>query len=261
MTFRDFEEAEFQQLGLVIGAVDETSTPNGANKEIVLIEAANPSQAAKEVTAQLAMSLESKSYKTAYFVWGSDVSMLKGKHCIALMELDDSLLRDLNEKDFNSSRKVILEAASTFWVVGHNDPSAAMIDGLARVVRNETPGLSIRTFHYNEGSNASNEKTGELIARTFHSTTTDDEFMIKDGVVNVSRVGEDGILNDEIEGLLPSSGKKVAKMQLGQTHGAQKLCVLTPGMLGSLAFETDEDPQTDLPADMIEIYVKATALK
>jgi hypothetical protein len=245
---------------LTIGSVDVAVEPI-EDKEIVLIIRPNSSQAAKDVVARLAMVLEDQYYKTTIFIWGSEMTALKGKQCLALMELDNSIFMNLNERDFELIKTLILGAKSTFWVVGHGDPSAAMIAGLARVVRNETPGISLRTFHYEQYTRASSEKVGELIAKVFTSKTSDNEFMVKDGVINVSRVEEDAALNNEIELLLSQRGRKVTKMPLGQADGPQKLCVLTPGLLDSLTFEVDKVAQTNLSAEMIEIKVKATALQ
>lgn len=259
--FTDFEEPQFQQLSLLVGSLEEPSEASAEDRDIVLIEAANPSEAAQTITAQLTLALEEKSYKVKSFAWGSDISTLKGKSCIALMELEKPLLSALSEQDFNSMKQLILEAASTLWVVGLDGPSGGMISGLARVVRNETPGISFRTLHADLTSLATSENLGALITRVFQSSTPDDEFMVKDGVVHVSRIEEDASLNEEIERLLPNAGKKIGRVPIGQTPGPVKLCVQTPGILDSLCFEPDDFPQTELGAEQIEIQVKATALK
>lgn len=227
----------------------------------MLIEAANPSETARAVSAQLALALGKLSYKTTSFVWGSDVSVLKNKPCIALVELEKSLLGALNEQDFTSLRQLILETASLLWVVGLDDPSGGLISGLARVVRHETSGLSFRTLHTEPASLATPEIIGALTARIFRSKTPDDEFRIRDGIISVSRIEEDALLNEELERLLPHTGKQINRIPLAQAPGPHKLCVQIPGMLDSLCFEPDELPHTELEADQIEIHVKATALK
>lgn len=261
IVFRDFEEPQLQQVSLLVASADTGAEVSIGNGEVTLIEMENPSEAARAVSAQLALALNRVSLKTTSFVWGSDVSMLKNKSCISLIELEKPLLSALSEQDFNSLKQLVLEAASTFWVVGLDDPSGGMVAGLARVVRNEVPGISFRTLHTDPTSLESPEGLGGIISRAFESKNSDNEFTIKDGILSVSRIEEDALLNEQLERLLPHAGNKIDKRPLGQAPGPHKLCVQTPGMLDSLCFEADDLPDTDLEADQIEIYVKATALK
>ena len=260
-TFRDSQDPQLQQICLLAASIESGADVSESGQEIVLLEAANPSDSARAVSTQLINRLNELSYKTTSYVWGSDVSVLKNKSCIALPELDRSLLSALSEQDFTSLKQLILEAASTLWLVGLDEPSRGMISGVARVVRNEVPGLSFRTLHTNSISLKSPEKLGELIIRAFMSKASDDEFMIKDGILSVSRIEEDTPLNEQIARLLPHADKSIDRMPLGQAPGPYKLCIQTPGMLDSLCFEPDDLPQTDLEPDEIEIQVKATALK
>lgn len=177
------------------------------------------------------------------------------------MELENPLLYDISEIGFNSMKQLILEAARTLWITGNDDPSSGMVAGLARVVRNEVPGISFRTLHADLSSHATSEKLETLITRVFQSSTADDEFMVKDGVLYVSRIEEDAHLNDEVERLLPNAGKKIDRIPLGQAPGPLKLSVQVPGILDSLCFEPDDLPQTEIGDEQIEIQVKATALK
>jgi zearalenone synthase (highly reducing iterative type I polyketide synthase) len=229
--------------------------------EITLIEAAKPSKRARISAHHIDMTLQVLGYKITRFSWGSDVLILNGKSCISLLELETSILRDLTEQDFVSIKRLILGAASTFWVVGFDDPSAAMIDGLARVVRNENPGMSFRTFHAEQSSLSNPGHLGEFISRAFNSETTEDEFRIINGLLNVSRIEEDKVLNEEINDILPRAEKKITSMPLGQAQYPLKLCVPKPGRLDSVCLEPDELPETDLEDDQIEIQVKASSLK
>jgi SAM-dependent methyltransferase len=256
----DFTKPEVQQLTLTIGTPDNT-LEHIKDTEIVLITRPNASPASEEIVAQLAKLLKSQSYSITNFVWGSDLSVLTGKHCLALLELDHSMMYDLSERDFVTVRQLILEAKSTFWVVGHDEPSAAMITGLARVVRNEVPGIDFRTFLYDRHSQVSNWEVTVLVAKVLGSTSPENEFVVKSGVVNICRVDEDTALNSEIELLKPNSSKRTATTPLGQVKCPQKLCALTPGLIESLCFEADELALSELSTEMVEINVKATSLR
>ena len=257
----DNEDPTLQLASLLLGRTDATTESREHGGEIILIERHNPSQTARDVSARLTHELEKASCKVQSFTWGSDISKIAKKTCISLLELENPFLSNLTEQHFTWLKEVILETAGIFWVAVNEDPNSAMISGLARVVRNEAPGLSFRTLHTDSVAVTSPERLATLLGRAFLSAGPEDEYLIKDGTILVSRIEEDTTLNNQLEDLLPSSGRKVAQIALGQALGPLKLCIQTPGMLDSLCFEPDDLPNTELKSDEIEIQVKATALK
>ena len=263
--FHSSEAAQASQSSLLIVEKTEVYT-NGVNESseperITLINAADRSESAQMLTRELSYSLEQHGYATASFVWGSDVSKLAGQSCMSLLELERPLLRDLSEKDFTYIKKIILDTSSLFWVTGIDDPESAMIDGLARVVRNEIPGLLLRTFHSENSSLAPAAPLAESISRAFASKTQDDEFRVKDDLLQTSRIEEDTDLNKQISNLLPDAPEIISSMPLGRAGDPLKLCVQSPGILDSICMKVDESAETALETDSIEIRVKATALK
>jgi hypothetical protein len=265
MVIHNVEETQSQQLNLVIAKKTEVSHVNGTtetsgHEHVMLIQVADPSEAAQAIASDLAASLERSGYTAIPFIWGSDMSHLSGKSCISLVELETPLLRDLTDKDFASVQQLVLGASNILWVVGFDDPSAAMVDGLARTVRNETPGLSFRTFHAEE-QYSSSASLGDLIGRVFSSTTEDDEFLVRGHLLHVSRIEEDEALNEQINDILPDAQERISSMPLGQAQYPTKLCIRNPGMLDSLCLEPDDLPGTKLEDNFIEIQVKATVLK
>lgn len=261
LTVHDFEDAQFRQLDLMVYTADQVMQNDGQSGEITLIEAPDQGGFAQSTSKCIAKNLAQNGYKTNRFTWGSDVSVLNGKTCIALVELENSILQNLGEGDFKILKDLVLEAKSILWVVGFgDDPSANMIDGLVRVVRNETPGLSFRTFHAGDRSLSTN-KLGELISHVSLSSSPDTEFEVKDGLLNVGRIHEEEGLNNEIHQLVSGTDNEIAKAPLGQAPYPLKLCIPNPGILDSLCFEPDDLPETELEPEKIEIEVKATALK
>ena len=265
MVFQNIDEDASQQLSLVMAKINDMSDANGVNgvtkKEVVLIQPAEPAVHTQAVASDLTACLEKTDHSITPFRWGSDISKLSGKSCISLMELETPLLRDLGRDDFDTLKNAVLGAQKMFWIVGFDDPSAALIDGVARVVRNEVPGLSFRTLHTKEQTVLSTGNLTELIARAFNSKTEDDEYLINDGVLQVSRIEEDEVLNAQINDVLPGAESKIVSMPLKQAQYPLKLAVQKPGMLDSLCLEPDDLPETALEETFIEIQVKATALK
>ena len=231
--------------------------------EITIILATNPTETALAVAAKLVSGLQKHHYEAHMFSWGADLSALAGKSCISLLEFENSLLRDLRAEDFEPFKKLILETKSLFWVTALADPSSAMIDGLVRVVRNETPGLDVRVLHVDEPSSlvAPAERLADLLAKTFLLKGEDKEFQVKDNVVHICRAEEDTILNEEINSLLPGSTKAIAEIPLREIQYPVKLCVRSPGMLSSVCLEPDESAEAGLEPGFVEIETKATSLK
>ncbi|KAL2020286.1 hypothetical protein VTK56DRAFT_8610 [Thermocarpiscus australiensis] len=239
--------------------IDATAEPR---QVVTIVQAANPTEEARVLTFKLIESLEKHGCETSVFSWGSDMSTLAGKSCISLLEVQNPLLVDLSADDFAAVKKLLLETAQLFWVTALDDPGTAMIDGLVRVVRNETPGLRLRVFHADEQpSLAQVKRLADVMTRAFLWTGEDNEFQVRDGLVHVSRIEEDTALNEEIYSLLPGAEKTVVSLPLKEIQCPVKLCVRSPGMLSSVCLEADDEAETELEPDYIEIQVKATALK
>ncbi|RYC61650.1 hypothetical protein CHU98_g4553 [Xylaria longipes] len=242
-------------------------TANGSSNlggnEITIIHAASPTKAALTAASTLARIFPTYGYEIKEFFWSSDMSSLKGKSCISLVEFQQPLLKDMTEEDFESVKKLLLETSDVFWVTALNDPATAMIDGLSRVIRNETPGVRLRTFHADDSpySVASVGYLSELMARAFLWIGEDQEFQVRVNLVHICRIDEDAVLNDEINALLPGAPKTVTNAQVGELKHPVKLCVRSPGMLSSVCLEPDDSAQVELEPDFIEIQTKATALK
>lgn len=245
---------------LIVRAVVETCTSHD-NEEIVIIQPAHLSAKAYTASQQLSEALKKDSCRTSYFSWGADTSALKGKPCISLLELERPMLSDMNERDFEFLKLFITEAKRILWIVGFDGPSSGMVNGLARVVRNEIPGISLQTGHMKFVESSCFERLGSAIARVFRSNTADDEFRVQDDMVFISRVEEDVVANKQVQALMPNAPDIIDMVPLGQAGGPLKLRIQTPGMLDSLCFEGDDLPLTELEADQVEIDVKATALK
>lgn len=239
---------------------------NGTNghfepDRITLIQSAKLTEKARAVTSDINTALQGHGYEIDKFSWGSDVSSLAGKTCISLLELEESILQDLTKSDFENIKKLILASASVFWATAFDDPSSNMIDGLARVVRNETPGLSLRTFHAERALLSSSARLAELISAAFNSKSEEDEYSVKDDLLHISRITEDVALNDQINGLLPGAAPTLTKLPLKDANFGLKMSIQTPGMLDSICMEFDELAGKVLEPNYVEIQVKASSVK
>ena len=243
------------------GKIEADGAGAAAPPQVILVQAVNPTELAEEVASQLSTLLKSHGYETEIFSWGSEVSALADKSCISLLEIQQSLLLDLGADDFEAVKMLLLKTAKLTWVTALANPSVAIIDGIARVVRNETPGLSLRVFHADEASLVSAELLTNLIGKCFLSNGPDNELKAIGGILNVSRLEEDLELDKEVHGLLPGASSTVSSVPLKDVPYPVKLCVQSPGMLSSVCLELDNSTEKELEPDYVEIDVKATALK
>ena len=252
---------QFQRFGFIVA--ETRPSPNGIHSgdEVVLVEASYPSESSRALTRQIALSLEELLFTTTRFTWGNDVSVLKGKTCIFLAELETSLLFDLNKQDFGLMKQLVLDAKSLLWVSALSGPEGSIATGMARSVRNEIPGMVFRTLQIDSKALLSPDLYGPLVAKLCNHIGVDQELKIEDGIIKTSRLEEAVELNEEIGRLLPQSSQKLDMMPLGQAPGPQKLAVRNPGMLDTVCFDADDVPNSQLRNDEVEIQVKASGIK
>ncbi|EKG09612.1 Beta-ketoacyl synthase [Macrophomina phaseolina MS6] len=235
--------------------------PRICSRHVVLVQDESPSGEALQLQSFLEKSLRDLGHSTSAVSFSHhDLTGLRDKTCIALMELSRPLLRDLRERDFNAVKEIVLGAESIFWLAAEgSDPSSAMVAGLARVVRNEIPGMSFRTVHVDAAALlGAPETVAELAAAAFASPADDTEFLIKDGLVQVARVVLDVELNARMEQMAPMA---VEERILGETTEPLKLAFGAAGDLDSLRFEYDAQLTTDLQRNEVEIDIRATVLR
>jgi zearalenone synthase (highly reducing iterative type I polyketide synthase) len=166
----------------------------------------------------------------------------------------------LTEADFFSIKKLILDTASLFWLTGIQGPASRIIDGLARVVRNETPGLRLRTFHA-DNLTSSHARAAKLVQLAFSSDCGENEYVIRDDIVHVGRVEENHHINRDINAHLPGATKCITKMPLKSRPYDLKLNIRMPGMLDTLCLEMDERAMTELHPEEVEIETKVSSIK
>ncbi|MCJ1354257.1 MAG: hypothetical protein MMC33_004244 [Icmadophila ericetorum] len=255
----DFKDSRHQQLSISVsthGAVLQTDTQG---REIAILEAPNPTHAASAMAAQLAIELESRSFKPMRVGWDSDIGEITGRDCVSLIELDTPFLEDLGEKDFVRTKQIVSDASSLLWVTSLESPAAALSAGMARSIRNETSGKRFRTLSIKEKSMGSPERVAPLLTRLIASSTPDSEFVENDGVLQICRVVEDVSMNEEMARMMTEVRERIESIPFEQVQGPQKLAIKAQGMLDSICLEPD-DIQGQIEDDEVVIEVRATGL-
>ena len=257
----DSEDAKYQQLSVIVATANVSPETKVQGREITILEASSPSHTSQALATQLAFELENHSFRIKRLRWNATVSELREKTCVSLMELDKPFLEDLNNEDFAVIKQLILHTSSLLWITALDDPTGGLASGMARSIRNEIPGIQFRTLSVQTSSLDSPDRLAPLIGKLAMTSTSDDEFLEKDGVLQICRVVEDAPMNKELSRWLAEGKDKIDFVPLGQVNCAQKLAIKAQGMLDTLCLESDEDATGDIGNDEVEIKVKATGLK
>ena len=256
----DFEDARYQHLSLAVATTSEPGEQDRQDREIVILEASNPSHRSSALATQLIHELESRAIKTSRMIWHPKTCDLTQKECISLMELEVPFLEDLSEVGFRSVKSIILDSANLTWVTALDGPAGAVASGMARSIRNEIPGKLFRSLQVRDKSLNTPNELAFLVGQVATTATPDDEFREDAGILQVCRVVEDAPMNDEITQLLVEGKENVESMALEQVNGPQMLAIRAQGMLDTLCVEPDV-AGNELEKDEVEIQVKATGLK
>lgn len=262
----DFEDAEGKTFALLLGS-KSTNLPNGhatpqEGEEVVIIQGARPSQAARNLSRQLLKCLDNLGIDAVSVPWDDNPKYWTGKPCISLLEVDRATMDDPSEIEFERIKKLILETTKTLWISGHSEPTSAIVTGLGRTVRNEEPGLAFHTLQFDLASCQDLKTTAELILQAFIDNSGDNEFKIDNGVIQVSRVLEDDATNDKLHLLDPQHSKTLSTAVLGQSTQPLKLSIQNAGVLSSLCFDKDAGTtSTSLKEVELEIVVKASSVR
>lgn len=250
---------------------------------VTLLACPSASQAAKAFFQELCQFLSSAGFAPSIVSWDpAQLESLKDKVVLSLLEIERPFWRDLaaapegtSEDNFLAARDLITLAQSVTWVTGFADPAAEMVTGIARVVRNETPGLSFRTIHIYDSLDS---RAAELLSKAFSlrgSTQPDDaEFRIDQGVVQVNRVSvdvdADNMMKDLVSADKGGTTRPLDKVELGSLakDSCLRLAVEAAGGLDSLQFVEEQAMARDdkptkpeqLAEDKVEIVVKASCL-
>ncbi|KAI6351275.1 hypothetical protein MCOR25_010043 [Pyricularia grisea] len=267
----------------VIKEQDQSNGKRPTEKPVTLLTWPSATQAAKVFLQDLYKSLLSVGLSPSIVNWDpARVHSLQDKDIISLLELEKPFWRDLvappdgtGEASFLSARDLILSSESVTWITGFADPATEMVVGIARVVRNENPGLSFRTINIFD---ALNTRAAELVSKCFvlrGGTQPDDtEFRLDQGVVQVNRVSVDMDANDAMDKRMSAANaaalRPIEKVKLASLAKSSclRLAVEVADGLDSLHF-VQEKPLAkgnvtlpeDLAEDEIEIAVEASCLR
>ena len=252
-------ESQNEGLHMAVASAGTRAEQDVVHSKVFLLTEPRPSKAAKEFASHLRASLEKESVEVLNLTWGSQ-QVPDSFDCISLMELENSKLTNLDEEDFSFLQKVLARSTDMLWVTGFDGPASALATGMFRTLRNESAGSQYRTLALNVNE-LDVPRHSNIVSRIAKNQSKDDEFIMEDGAVKISRFVDDSPLIERMSARLQAQNEDIETVPLSRVPPGQRLAIKTQGMLDTLCLEADESLNTELGSDEVEIQVKASGLK
>lgn len=183
---------------------------------------------------------------------------------LVLNDLFSPTLPSIQEDQWESLKKLVSIGSRILWVtegsqLDVSDPNKAMIHGLARTIRAEDPSVSLTTLdvQITSGSEtlAAINSILKSLGRPAPKRHIENEFVERDGVLHVSRIQPDHLINyAEREDLY---GADVIVKSLRQAENCVRLRCDRLGAIDSLCYT--EVAATELPVDDNSVEVELAA--
>ncbi|KAF2096874.1 reducing polyketide synthase [Rhizodiscina lignyota] len=231
---------------------------NGVSKhEVVLLSPSAAKSATEGFSSILRKVLEHQGYSVFTEPWGGDISSddAKGKTYISLLELEQPVLDNLSQSDFENLRTVVLNCERLLWITYGNNPSFGMVDGFARCITTEIAGTKFEVLHLSEATGLHHGPS--LATRILESDSSDNEYREVGGILQVARIFKSYKQNESIDYHLHDSTRLET---LADQSDPLRLTIGKPGLLDTLKFVSDDRMLAPLQDHEVEIQVKATGL-
>ena len=247
-------------------------------KKVVLIEAPQPSENARDMSssvelklAELGLSVEHATLHSAAVPDASGHSFVSKKAVVSLVEVENSLTSDMSQADFYDLKNILLHCSGGLWISRGGrqvdplgDPAFCATTGLLRVFRGEQPDIRLHELNFSSQMKISNEAAADLVARVLKSICNDDllclesEFAELNGRLYIPRLFDEPHKNHCLQTL---GHQPLPELQpLFQPDRPLQLDIGVPGMLDTLRFIDDPQPLEFLAENDVEIEVLANSM-
>ncbi|KAH7305604.1 hypothetical protein B0I35DRAFT_362109 [Stachybotrys elegans] len=189
---------------------------------------------------------------------------VEGKTYVSLLELEQPLLENISESDYQSIQALMLNCERLLWITRGNSPSLKLIDGLARCINNETAGNKVQVLHLDRQENqVSPSLAARVLLSSRSSAMTDCEFRERAGLIQIPRIFRSMAENERVRNHLEDS-TRVMGLRNGDEDPLStpyRLTIGKPGLLDSLHFVADDTTITaPLGDDELELEIKASGV-
>ncbi|KAF2758542.1 putative polyketide synthase [Pseudovirgaria hyperparasitica] len=186
---------------------------------------------------------------------------------LILDEILNNLLFEVNDVQWTILQQLVSMNCKILWVtrkaqMNVKNPSAALIWGLSRSIRQENPENVLMTL---DVESVSDETTARAISEVLHrvkvstgSMGADCEFVEKDGMLHIERIVQDDVLASFQK--CREAGMELTDQSLFDIDAYVRLISSRVGTLDSLSWEEVTQWQTPLADNDVEVDVHAVGL-
>jgi hypothetical protein len=240
-----------------------------SSREVLVLLPTDPSPGLLDLSIKLTEALLQAGAKVSSSILTNPNISFSAKLCLALLEVDSSLLSDWTDCEFEAFRSMISGTKGCLWVakggqMNSKTPFAASTTALFRTIRSEDPQKALVTLDLDAETDLSSGATCQAILSTFlksfdsQEESDEREYAECDGKLFVPRA----VLEEHLSSRIEHDGKPRAPQPqpLFQSERPLQLEVGTVGKLGSLHFNDDTSPLVPLDPRDLEIRVQAVGI-
>ncbi|KAJ5087235.1 polyketide synthase [Penicillium angulare] len=226
-----------------------------ATETYCILEPSTPSPQVQEASQTIVSSLTSQGIDAITLPWTTELSKLKGKSLISLVELEDSIWKKFSPEEFDHLKSLLLQSSRMLWVSMGDGTVLQVAVGYLRVLQNENPHLDLRYLQLEQTTDL--HRTADVVVKTATLPTSDREYVETDGMLCINR----WIPRDDLGGLIATSNDVEGReyVKLGEAPSGLKI-VSQSDSNKAFYFDVDEQFGAELCADEVEIEVKAIAI-
>lgn len=226
-----------------------------AKETFYILEPETPSPQVQKVSETIVAELASRKIESRVLPWTTELSELKGKPLVSLVELENSIWTKFSPREFDHLKALTLQSARLLWVSMGENTELQVALGYLRVLQSENPHLDLRFLNLEQTTEL--QSTANVIAKLAAVSTSDREYIETDGVLCINRWAT----SKDLRGLLATSNDAEGREYVKLSEAPGALNLVSHESSKSIYFEIDDNLNNNLSPDEVEIEVKAIALK
>ncbi|KAJ6788507.1 hypothetical protein PWT90_01621 [Aphanocladium album] len=238
-----------------------TTTATEISQSVYLLMPEIPSKATLALASEIEDKLHaSQTSSIRITLTSADISMVKDKSVISLLEIDAPLVYSWKEDQFTCFKSLVSTVNHLFWITRgsvleswSNGVEFATSQGLFRVMRNEYPIATLPSLDLSAVADVSSSACADLILNVWKASFADDaemEYAENNGLIYVPRATEDTGFDRELQ-LANNSAAPVLS-----TLGTSKLPLKAIQSSISSGYMWIPDEEAGLPLGTGEVEVK-----
>ncbi|KAI1255544.1 hypothetical protein MGN70_003610 [Eutypa lata] len=265
LILRDYQTEICHLFSIMVSTAAGSCSSSGQSIDILLVTNGHTSNQISLVQShQSIFESTNKTGKVISLSQMQSTDLTNADVVISLVELDSPLFANIQGLAYESLKLLVKHCRKLLWIscATINDPMypySNLMLGFLRSMRSESFEKHIVTLRLESPPQSSNAIAGyvnTVFHASFESTSTELDYVLREGTLLTGRLVEEVHLNTTLVPLLCPQIKHEAWMP----GPAIKLTVGTPGMLDTLHFVKDAEHDSPLEPEEVEIETRAWGL-